>query len=145
MRRAKHLYASGRSSVLVVRILTAGSQSVGIRLNSVSKANLCVTEGAIEELPGQRLSVNVAKMRAYVNAYTQPLAEVRFTYLGGTPNEAPLASGEMRRQFGLKLRAQDACNLEGSVGPDALAFDGPAGVRSDNARLQFESSDWAAD
>ena len=23
----------------------------------------------------------------------------------------PLASGEMRRQFGLKLRAEDACNL----------------------------------
>ena len=48
---------------------------------------------------------------AYVDAYTQPVAQVRFTYLGSTPNEAPLASGEMRRQFGLKLRAQDACNL----------------------------------
>jgi len=191
--------------------LTAGAQSAS-RLTPVSKANLCVTEGAIEELPGQRLSVNVAKMRAYVNAYTQPLAEVRFTYLGGTPNEAPLASGEMRRQFGLKLRAQDACNLvyamwriepesklvvsvksnpgqhssaqcgnrgyqnikpnrskqlptlhpgdthtlraemngadvrvfadgslvwEGSVGPDTLAFDGPVGIRTDNARLQI--------
>jgi hypothetical protein len=138
---------------------------------------------------------------------------VRFTYLGSTGNEAPLASGEMRRQFGLKLRAQDACNLvyamwriepesrlvvsvksnpgehtsaqcgnrgyqnikpgrsvpvpalssgsthtlraemngselhvfadnslvwEGSVGPDALAFDGPVGIRSDNARLQID-------
>ena len=50
-------------------------------------------------------------MRAYVNAYTQPVAEARFTYFGPTVNEAPLASGEMRRQFGLKLRAQDACNL----------------------------------
>ena len=179
----------------------------------VSRANLCVTEGAIEELPGRRLSVSVPKMRAYVNAYTQPLAEVRFTYLGSTGNEAPLASGEMRRQFGLKLRAQDACNLvyamwriepesklvvsvksnpgehtsaqcgnhgyqnikprrsvpvptlrsgdthvlraqmngaemqvfadnslvwEGSVGQDALAFDGPVGMRSDNARLQID-------
>lgn len=27
---------------------------------------------------------------------------------------------------------------EGSVGPDALAFDGPVGIRSDNARLQIE-------
>ena len=158
------------------------------------------------------MSVNVSKMRAYVNAHTPPIAEARFTYLGSTPNEAPLASGEMRRQFGLKLRAQDACNLvyamwriepesklvvsvksnpgqhssaqcgnrgyqnikprhsspvpvlnsgdthtlraemngaemkvfadnslvwEGSVGTDALGFDGPVGVRSDNARLQF--------
>jgi hypothetical protein len=179
----------------------------------VARSNLCITEGAIDLLPGQRLSVNVAKMRAYVDAYTQPVAEVRFTYLGSTPNEAPLASGEMRRQFGLKLRAQDACNLvyamwriepesklvvsvksnpgehtsaqcgnrgyqnikprhstpvptlkegdthtlraemngaelkvfadnsmawEGSVGPDALSFDGPVGIRSDNARLQFD-------
>jgi hypothetical protein len=152
-------------------------------------------------------------MRAYVNAYTPPEVQARFTYLGSTPNEAPLASGEMRRQFGLKLRAQDACNLvyamwriepesklvvsvksnpgeqssaqcgnrgyqnikprrsspvpalepgtthtlraqmngaemqvfadnslvwEGSVGPDALRFDGPVGIRSDNARLQIE-------
>jgi hypothetical protein len=167
----------------------------------------------MEQLPGQRLSVSVAKMRAYVNAYTQPSAEARFTYLGSTGNEAPLASGEMRRQFGLKLRAQDACNLiyamwriepeskivvsvksnpgqhtsaqcsnrgyqnikprrstpvptlnsgathtlraemngaemqvfadgslvwEGSAGPDALAFDGPVGIRSDNARLQID-------
>jgi hypothetical protein len=187
--------------------LSAGSQS----LMPVSKANLCVTEGAVEELPGGRLSVNVSKMRAYVNSYTQPVAEVRFTYLGSTPNESPLASGEMRRQFGLKLRAQDACNLvyamwriepesklvvsvksnpgqhtsaecsnhgyqnikprhsspvpalrsgdthnlradmngaemrvfadsslvwEGSVGP--LDFDGPVGIRSDNARLQIQ-------
>jgi hypothetical protein len=191
--------------------LSANPQSV--RLLPVSRANLCVTEGMIEELPGQRLSVNVPKMRAYVNAYTQPVAEVHFTYLGSTGNEAPLASGEMRRQFGLKLRAQDACNLvyamwriepesklvvsvksnpgehtsaqcgnrgyqnitprrslpvptlssgdthvlraemngaelrvladnslvwEGSVGPDALAFDGPVGIRSDNTRLQID-------
>ena len=191
--------------------LSADSQSV--QWVPVSRANLCVTEGTIDQLPGQRLSVNVPKMRAYVNAYTQPVAEVRFTYLGSTGNEAPLASGEMRRQFGLKLRAQDACNLvyamwriepesklvvsvksnpaehtsaqcgnrgyqnikprrsvavpalssgsthtlraemngaelhvfadnslvwEGPVGSDALAFDGPAGIRSDNARLQMD-------
>ena len=190
--------------------LTAGAQP---HLSPVSKSHLCVTEGTVDPLPGQRLAVDVAKMRAYVNAYTPPLAQARFTYLGATPNEAPLASGEMRRQFGLKLRAQDACNLvyamwriepesklvvsvksnpgehssaqcgnrgyqnikprrsssvptlelgtthtlraqmtgaemqvfaddslvwEGSVGRDALRFDGPVGIRSDNARLQIE-------
>src|ERR1700735_741053 len=182
-------------------------------LVSISRSNLCVTEGTIDQQPGQPLSVNVSKMRAYLNANTQPLAEAHFTYLGATPNESPLASGEMRGQFGLKLRAQDACNLvysmwriepesklvvsvksnpgehssaqcgnrgyqnikprhsssvptlepgathtlraqmtgaemqvfadnslvwEGSVGPDALRFDGPVGIRSDNARLQIE-------
>jgi hypothetical protein len=212
MSNAKSIYAwalvllSGSTS-------NAGSQSFPSRLAPVAKANLCVTEGALEALPGQRLAVNVPKMRAYVNAYTQPVAEVRFTYLGSTGNEAPLASGEMRRQFGLKLRAQDACNLvyamwriepesklvvsvksnpgqhtsaqcsnhgyqnikprrsspvptlspgethtlraqmrgaemevfadnalvwEGPIGPEALAFDGPVGIRSDNARLQID-------
>ena len=179
----------------------------------VSRSNLCVTEGAIEELPGRGLSVTVPKMRAYLNAFTPQLVEAQFTYLGSTGNEARLGSGELRRQFGLKLRAQDACNLvyamwriepesrlvvsiksnpgehtstqcgnrgyrnikprrnarvpvlrsgdahilraemngeemkvfadnalvwEGSLGPDALAFDGPVGIRSDNARLQIE-------
>jgi hypothetical protein len=50
-------------------------------------------------------------MRAYVNWLTAQAAEVRFTYLGPTAVQAPLGSGVIRRQFGLKLRAQDACNL----------------------------------
>jgi hypothetical protein len=204
-------------SILVLALLSestvsAGPQPPRTQLTPVPKADLCVTEGSIEETPDHRLSVNVPKMRAYVNAYTQPVAQVQFTYLGSTPNEVPLASGEMRRQFGLKLRAQDACNLvyamwriepesklvvsvksnpgehtsaqcgnrgyqnikplrssplpslrsgdthslraemngaemrvfadgalvwEGSVGSDALGFDGPVGIRSDNARLEI--------
>jgi hypothetical protein len=200
-------------SLALLSASTLSAVPQAVQSMPVSRANLCVTEGTIEELPGRRLSVSVPKMRAYVNAYTQPVAEVRFTYLGSTGNEAPLASGEMRRQFGLKLRAQDACNLvyamwriepesklvvsvksnpgehtstqcgnrgyqnikprrsvpvptlrsgdthvlraqmngaemqvfadnslvwEGSVGQDALAFDGPVGIRSDNARLQID-------
>jgi hypothetical protein len=191
----------------------AACQSAGTKLMSVSRADLCVTEGAIEELPGERLSVNVPKMRAYVNASTPQLVEAHFTYLGPSGNEAPPGSGELRRQFGLKLRAQGDCNLvytmwrigpestlvvsvksnpgqhsseqcgnrgyrnikprrstpvpalrsgdahtlraemngaemkvfadnslvwEGSVGTDALSFDGPVGIRSDNARLQID-------
>ena len=183
------------------------------KLTPVPRANLCVTEGAISELPGARLSVSVPKMRAYLNVPTPPVVEAHFTYLGATSSDARLGSGELRRQFGLKLRAQDACNLvyamwridpesrlvvsvksnpgehtsaqcgnrgyhnikprrstpvpvlrsgdthtlraemfgtdlrifadnemvwEGSVGPEALAFDGPVGVRSDNARLHLE-------
>lgn len=78
---------------------------------SLPPAKLCVTEGSIEKAPGDRLSVNVPKMRAFVTVATTQDVEAHFTYWGGTPGEAPLGSGEMRRQFGLKLRAQDACNL----------------------------------
>jgi hypothetical protein len=203
------------SSLLLLAILTihAAVGSPAANLTPVSRGDLCVTEGAIDELPGGRLSVSVPKMRAYLNALTAQSAEARFTYLGSTGNEARLGSGELRRQFGLKLRAQDACNLlyamwriepesklvvsiksnpgqhssaecgnrgyrnikplrskpvpllrsgdshdlraevngdqlkvfadhslvwEGSLGPDALSFDGPVGIRSDNARLQLE-------
>jgi len=83
----------------------------GNKLSAVTRANLCVTEGAIEERPGGRLGVSVPKMRAYLNAPTPQSVEADFTYLGSTGNEARLGSGELRRQFGLKLRAQDACNL----------------------------------
>ncbi|MGD0956797.1 MAG: hypothetical protein ABR953_08180 [Candidatus Acidiferrales bacterium] len=198
---------------LGVLSFSGAAEPSGAKLTSVSRANLCVTEGAIDETPGQGLTVSVPKMRAYLNAVTPQVVEARFTYLGSTGNEARLGSGELRRQFGLKLRAQDACNLvyamwriepesklvvsvksnpgqhtsaecgnrgyrnikplrstpvpalrsgekhtlraemygaemrvfadnllvwEGSVGPDTLAFDGPVGIRSDNARLQIE-------
>ncbi len=191
----------------------AASQFPGTKLETVSPDELCVTEGAIAKLPGQHFSISVPKMRAYLNAQTPPSVEARFTYLGSSGNEARLGSGELRLQFGLKLRAQDACNLvyamwriepesklvvsvksnhgqhtsaecgnrgyrnikprrsvpvptlisgdahslraemngaemnvfadgklvwEGSVGNDALAFDGPVGIRSDNARLKIE-------
>jgi hypothetical protein len=51
-------------------------------------------------------------MRAYVNTFTSQPIEAHFTFLGSTGNEARLGSGELRCQFGLKLRAQDACNLD---------------------------------
>jgi hypothetical protein len=78
---------------------------------SVPYAKLCITEGAIVRASGNRMSVNVPKMRAFVTIATTQDVEAHFTYLGKTTGEKPLGSGEMRRQFGLKLRAQDACNL----------------------------------
>jgi hypothetical protein len=97
--------------ICLVALAIAAVPPSGDKLSPVSRANLCVTEGAIEERPGGRLAVSVPKMRAYLNALTPQSVEADFTYLGSTGNEARLGSGELRRQFGLKLRAQDACNL----------------------------------
>ncbi len=180
---------------------------------NISRADLCVTEGTVEESPRDGLFVTAAKMRAYVNVATPPVVVADFTYLGSTLKQTRLGSGEMRRQFGLKMRAQDACNLvyvmwriepqsrlvvsvksnpgqhrssecgnrgyrniqpthgkplpalhsgeahslraelsgeqlrvladtvlvwEGALGPETMAFDGPVGIRSDNARLQIQ-------
>jgi hypothetical protein len=77
----------------------------------VSRASLCITEGSISESKDGALEVDVPKMRAYVNGTSRPEVEVRFTFHGGTGKDVPLGSGEMRRQFGLKLLAADPCNL----------------------------------
>src|SRR5207245_291594 len=144
---------------------------------------------------------------------TKSIAEAKLIYLGHTSKDKPLRSGQVRRQFGLKLRAQNGCNLvyamwriepkselvvsvklnpgkttnaecgtngyhniapvrqlpaprlvagkartlrteiegskvhvlidgklvwEGRLGHDALALDGPSGVRTDNGRFKFE-------
>jgi len=180
------------------------------QLVPVARSRLCVTEGDLEALPDARLSVGVAKLRAVLAAPGPQAIEARFTYLGPTADAAPLRSGAVRRQFGLKLRAADGCNLvyamwrfapqpslivsvksnpglqasqicgtsgyrivnprrlspveapqigtthrlaaaldgaalrvlidgrlvwEGELGPEALASNGPVGIRSDNARL----------
>jgi hypothetical protein len=81
------------------------------KLKPVSLTDLCVTEGSISPLPGDRLQVSVPAMRAYLTSVTPQIEEARFTYNGSTGNEKPLGSGVIRRQFGLKLHAADACNL----------------------------------
>ena len=201
------------SGLLSAIMLSAGfAQAADRNWFTVGRGDLCVTEGTIEKAPGDRLSVDVPKMRAYVNAHTSQSVEVRFTYRGPTKKESALGSGEQRRQFGLKLRAHDPCNLvyamwridpesklvvsvkrnptqhtsgecsnhgyqnvkprkaadaphlrpgethtlraemnkdelrvfvddhqvwEGEVGPEAANLEGPIGIRSDNASLEF--------
>jgi hypothetical protein len=201
------------SGLLSAIMLSAGfAQAADGNWFTVGRGDLCVTEGTIEKAPGDRLSVDVPKMRAYVNAHTSQSVEVRFTYRGPTKKESALGSGEQRRQFGLKLRAHDPCNLvyamwridpesklvvsvkrnptqhtsgecsnhgyqnvkprkaadaphlrpgethtlraemnkdelrvfvddhqvwEGEVGPEAANLEGPIGIRSDNASLEF--------
>ena len=78
---------------------------------SVDRSSFCVTEGDIKDGAGHRLSVDAPKMRAYVSRWTAQAIEARFTYVGPTAVVKPLGSGSVRQQFGLKLRAQDPCNL----------------------------------
>ena len=175
--------------------------------------NFDVPDGKLEKA-GDRLMVSTKEMRATLKARTQQNVTVKFTYLGPTREVAHLGSGEVRSQFGIKLRAQDTCNIvyvmwhfapdqriavsvkrnpgqrthaecldhgyisnfkprvsvplrpvhpdephtlsasmqgsnltvkaddsvvwEGDLGPVALEFDGPVGLRSDNARVVFD-------
>jgi hypothetical protein len=202
------------SAIFAIIATAFAAWSNGLRpdLMPVAHSQLCVTEGALEALPDTRLSINVAKLRAVLAARGPQAIEARFTYLGPTAEIAPLRSGAVRQQFGLKLRAADGCNLvyavwrfapqpslvvsvksnpgmhassvcgtsgyrmvnptraapveaplvgstyrltaalddaalrvfidgrpvwEGELGPEALAVDGPVGIRADNAHLEL--------
>jgi hypothetical protein len=99
---------------IVVLVLLAAARTfaqIDGRTLTVPRGSLCVTEGDIGTDGSNRLTVDDTKMRAYVNSWTSDAIEAHFTYLGGTAQESALGSGTIRRQFGLKLRAQNACNL----------------------------------
>src|SRR5262249_35183498 len=57
------------------------------------------------------MRVESAKMRAVSRLPPAGGAELELTFLGPTLSRAPLRSGELREQVGLKLRAENTCNL----------------------------------
>jgi len=99
------------AGTLLSLALVTTSNGNDTRLRPVNRGMLCITEGSLNDAPGQHFTVDVPKMRGYVNRYTTQEIEARFTYFGPTENEAALGSAEMRLQFGLKLRSLDPCNL----------------------------------
>jgi len=182
-------------------------------LESNTREQFCITEGRIERLDNQWMRVDSTKMRAVLGMPSKPEAEIRFRYLGETVQHSLLRSGAERTQIGLKLKAQDDCNVvyvmwridpasklvvsvksnpgqhrhaecgnsgytnvngtlnapvskfeqgtehslhavldgtslvvhvdsalvwEGKIPDDAKHFDGPVGLRSDNARFDFQ-------
>lgn len=96
---------------VLLPILSAGFAQSTPGWLTIKRGDFCVTEGSLDQADADRVSVNVPKMRAYANAATSPSAQIRFRYDGPTKNQSALGSGQVRRQFGLKLRAQDPCNL----------------------------------
>lgn len=79
-------------------------------LARLALADLHVTSGALRSTD-EGLLIDGAKFRAVARRRTAQIADLDFTYLGPTEETAPLASGAVRRQLGLKLRAADGCNL----------------------------------
>jgi hypothetical protein len=69
--------------------------------------NMCVTKGAAK-LGAQ---VTEATMRAFAHGSSGDAASLTFIYRGEPENMRALASGQDRRQLGLKLRAANGCNL----------------------------------
>lgn len=182
-------------------------------LEPVAASALCVSSGRITAAGPHALHVDEGGMRAELSNDRSRTAELAFVYRGPSTATARLADGELRRQIGLKLRAQDTCNIvyvmwhaeprpgivvqvkrnvgqashgecadrgytlvkprtvasvpaiergvptvlradlegtslrvsagglviwQGDLPPEALSFDGPVGVRSDNGVFDFE-------
>ena len=79
-------------------------------IRPVAASELCVSAGRVNPL-ASHLHVDSGGMRAVVAGDVSSAAELDFTYRGPSTETAPLASGELRRQIGLKLRAKDSCNV----------------------------------
>jgi len=69
-------------------------------------AAMCVTHGTL-----QGKHVAEASMRAVARGSQGDAGTLEFTYEGPTQKVSKLASGDVREQLGLKLRAEDGCNL----------------------------------
>lgn len=79
-------------------------------LRPVPPSALRVSAGRVEPV-GASLSVRGGGMRAEVRGRGGRSAELAFVYLGPGDHDVPLANGELRRQIGLKLLAEDTCNV----------------------------------
>ena len=79
-----------------------------IEVAPVAQGDVCVTKGAL--LPG-KLAVDVPTFRAVGLGTSGDAVALDFTYRGHSTDSRALASGQLRRQLGLKLRAANGCNL----------------------------------
>ena len=88
----------------------AKPRTPSVRVKSVPADQLCVTHGAIAA-KDDRLRIEEPVVRAVAPASRGDAAAIKFTYGGPSEESELLASGQLRRQLGLKLRAEDGCNL----------------------------------
>jgi hypothetical protein len=77
-----------------------------LEVAAVAPANLCVTKGAMTDA-----QITEPTMRGYAPGFGGDAAALTFTYRGETFETRELAGGQARKQIGLKLRAQDSCNV----------------------------------
>jgi hypothetical protein len=98
--------ASASSDEETLPVLSAASG-----LETVPASRLCVTDGQVDPLRAPTFAVDSSAMRGVVAGDRSTTAELAFDYPGPSHMEVPLADGELRRQIGIKLRAQDTCNV----------------------------------
>lgn len=81
------------------------------RERGVKPADVCVTNGAVEKDLSGKFVINTPSSRAVIKGSDDSATAIKFEYLGPAAGETKLASGIVRRQLGIKLRAEDSCNV----------------------------------
>jgi hypothetical protein len=82
------------------------SPEVATELRPIAHEALCVTKGTIA-----KGAIAEPTVRAFALGSRGDAAQLTFTYRGESESVRGLASGQVRRQIGLKLRAADGCNV----------------------------------
>ena len=82
-------------------------------LKNIPRSALQVTEGALAAYHDGQVRTRDAAMRAVVRDHGRHAARARLSFQlrGASTTTAPLGSGIVRQQIGLKLLAADPCNL----------------------------------
>ena len=86
-------------ALFAARMRVSGMPQVALR-------SLCVTKGSL-----QSGSVDSPTFRAVALGTSGEAVAINFVYRGRSQQTRALASGQVRRQIGLKLRAANGCNL----------------------------------
>jgi hypothetical protein len=101
-----------KKDLLALAIAALAMTRIAVAQTAARLPDFDVSDGKIEQTADGRLAVSSREMRATLKtASRSQQATVRFTYLGPTPDVSHLGNGEVRHQFGIKLKAQDICNL----------------------------------
>lgn len=86
--------------------VSTATATAGPAMRAVSHESLCVTKGAIANA-----AIGEPTVRAFALGTSGDAAQLSFKYAGTSNAARALESGEMREQVGLKLRAQNSCNV----------------------------------
>ena len=92
-------------------LLLSACSAPSSHANPKGLASWCVTNGQVSASTDDWLSITAPSVRMIDPLSTTQQIAIKFRYIGPTSDIKPLASGELRRQIGLKLLAEDDCNL----------------------------------
>jgi len=101
----------GRSGVVLPQGCSPNVTFDAQSLIAADPADLVSVSGRIAKTGPTSFSIRSQSVRMDLGREPRGAVQIDFVYRGLGAHDEPLASGELRRQIGLKLRARDTCNV----------------------------------